>query len=693
MSNPEQSAPSQPTSVVQNMVGRGKEPVSQDRGGFASDAALREYCDKNYNQLLPIIAEEFNQEKERNEKLKEVKSRLNFEERSGTSRYSESRTMSTSEYERRHKSRRSSNPKPSAVTTDTPTQSTQKHSQKIKTTKAGIRNTDQRRGSQVERRTTYLSRGDVKGAPECMRISGFVHGITNPEFIKRLHDKIPKMMDEMMRVTTYFLRGEVPASNHEWKKSFPPWKQQEGNQKQNFRKGSFRNEQRLERKQDRFTLLTKTRKEIFALEKGKFKAPPPMTTPIEKRNHTKFYEFHGEVGHNTDGCMHLKKQIEEMLKAGKLSHLIKELKQNSGKEQPKTTMKRDTSGKDKALAILMVQSWERVARQKITQSFSPYTEILFPPLNEKEGTEGLMIIEAEIEDHCIHRMYLLVRIRDEEHFASAWMNFVGVSSPSPYNGIIGSPGVRKLQAVPSTTHEMLKILVEGGIITLKSSRLVSLECTLVSGPEKTSQAPKLMVEERIKVAINPEYPEQTILIGSTLTEEDCNQLCHLLQHNLEIFAWKPTDMTDVPRHIVKHLLNIREGRPPVRQKKRGQAADRNQAIREEVGKLIEAGIMKEVHYHDWLFNLVMLIAELHMLTAPMEKEELIVYLVEAKETVSAVLITEREAKQMPIYFVSRALRGLELNYTSMEKLVLALVHASKSLKRYCNAPLRKEDVM
>ncbi|GJW74190.1 reverse transcriptase domain-containing protein [Tanacetum coccineum] len=74
------------------------------------------------------------------------------------------------------------------------------------------------------------------------------------------------------------------------------------------------------------------------------------------------------------------------------------------------------------------------------------------------------------------------------------------------------------------------------------------------------------------------------------------------------------------------------------------------------------------------------IVELPMLTAPIEKEELIVYLAAAKETVSTVLMTEREAKQRPIYFVSRALRGLELNYTSMEKLVLALVHASKRLK-------------
>ncbi|GJU48470.1 reverse transcriptase domain-containing protein [Tanacetum coccineum] len=81
----------------------------------------------------------------------------------------------------------------------------------------------------------------VKGAPECMRIFGFVHGITNPKLIKRLHDKILKTVDEMMRVTTSFLWGEVAAPNHEWKKSFPQWRQQEGNQKQNFNKGSFRN--------------------------------------------------------------------------------------------------------------------------------------------------------------------------------------------------------------------------------------------------------------------------------------------------------------------------------------------------------------------------------------------------------------------------------------------------------------------
>ncbi|GJX52639.1 hypothetical protein Tco_0281008 [Tanacetum coccineum] len=102
---------------------------------------------------------------------------------------------------------------------------------------------------------------------------------------------------------------------------------------------------------------------------GKFKTPPPMTTPVEKRNANKFCEFHGEVGHNTDECNHLRKQIEDMLKAGKLSHIIRELKQNSGKEQPK-----------------------KKGRYK---SFSPDLEISFPPLGNEEGAKGPLIIEAE----------------------------------------------------------------------------------------------------------------------------------------------------------------------------------------------------------------------------------------------------------------------------------------------------------
>nr|GEW95665.1 reverse transcriptase domain-containing protein [Tanacetum cinerariifolium] len=80
-----------------------------------------------------------------------------------------------------------------------------------------------------------------------------------------------------------------------------------------------------------------TPKEILATEASKFQPPPPMVTPVEKRSSNKFCNFHNDKGHSTDECMQLKKQIEELVPAGKLSHLIKEIKQ--GREQPKTGKK------------------------------------------------------------------------------------------------------------------------------------------------------------------------------------------------------------------------------------------------------------------------------------------------------------------------------------------------------------------
>ncbi|GJR03302.1 hypothetical protein Tco_0526286 [Tanacetum coccineum] len=94
-----------------------------------------------------------------------------------------------------------------------------------------------------------------------------------------------------------------------------------------------------------------------------------------------------------------RKQIDEMIKAGKLSQFIKELKQN---DKPKAPKKGETAGKERPLAILMVQPWERVAKQKVTQSFSPETTISFPPLGDEDGTKGPMIIEAEIGGHFVH---------------------------------------------------------------------------------------------------------------------------------------------------------------------------------------------------------------------------------------------------------------------------------------------------
>ncbi|KAF5813133.1 putative ribonuclease H [Helianthus annuus] len=70
------------------------------------------------------------------------------------------------------------------------------------------------------------------------------------------------------------------------------------------------------------------------------------------------------------------------------------------------------------------------------------------------------------------------------------------------------------------------------------------------------------------------------------------------------------------------------------------------------------------------------------LTAPMKDESLVMYLSASKKAVGAVLLVDRQGVQTPVYYVSRTLNDPETRYSMMEKLALALIHASRRLCRY-----------
>ncbi|GJR06849.1 reverse transcriptase domain-containing protein [Tanacetum coccineum] len=72
------------------------------------------------------------------------------------------------------------------------------------------------------------------------------------------------------------------------------------------------------------------------------------------------------------------------------------------------------------------------------------------------------------------------------------------------------------------------------------------------------------------------------------------------------------------------------------------------------------------------------IEKLPTLAALKSGENLIVYLAASKECISTVLMAERGKDQRPIYFMSRVLRGAELNYPTMEKHDLALIHVARN---------------
>nr|GEX98383.1 reverse transcriptase domain-containing protein [Tanacetum cinerariifolium] len=155
-----------------------------------------------------------------------------------------------------------------------------------------------------------------------------------------------------------------------------------------------------------------------------------------------------------------------------------------------------------------------------------------------------------------------------------------------------------------------------------------------------------------------------IATGGTLSAKGRTKLCSLLKENLDIFAWLPFDMTGVPRLIAKHRLNIWEGYSP-------RLVDK--AFDNQVGRNIEVYIdylvIKSHTEIEMLRDIDETFCTLRIINIKLNPKKCMFGAVEGMFLGGAV--------QTLVYFVSRALQGPELNYTPIEKLVLALVFAAK----------------
>ncbi|GKA16022.1 hypothetical protein Tco_0695769 [Tanacetum coccineum] len=135
----------------------------------------------------------------------------------------------------------------------------------------------------------------------------------------------------------------------------------------------------------------------------------------------------------------------------------------------------------------------------------------------KDRADGPIIIEAEIGGHFIHRIYVDGGSASEILYEHCFNRL--------------RPEVKN-QMVPATAP---LIGFSGEIIWPMGQILMpSLECTMISGPKAQPSDNIQASEERIKVAIHPEYLEQTIVIGSTITEEGRKALYDLLRRSLLI---------------------------------------------------------------------------------------------------------------------------------------------------------------
>jgi len=79
------------------------------------------------------------------------------------------------------------------------------------------------------------------------------------------------------------------------------------------------------------------------------------------------------------------------------------------------------------------------------------------------------------------------------------------------------------------------------------------------------------------------------------------------------------------------------------------------------------------------------LAQLPKITSPTEGEVLVLYLAVSEHAVSAVLLAECAREQIPLYYVSHALAGAEMNYPLIEKFAYTLIMVSQKLRPYFEA--------
>ena len=79
----------------------------------------------------------------------------------------------------------------------------------------------------------------------------------------------------------------------------------------------------------------------------------------------------------------------------------------------------------------------------------------------------------------------------------------------------------------------------------------------------------------------------------------------MLFRSIDVFSWSHEDMPGIDPSVITHRLNVCPSFKPVRQNKMVFTPERDNAIKDEVQKLMATKFKREVYYPNWLANVVM----------------------------------------------------------------------------------------
>ena len=279
---------------------------------------------------------------------------------------------------------------------------------------------------------------------------------------------------------------------------------------------------------------------------------------------------------------------------------------------------------DDPLVIRAVVANKTIHRVLVNNGSS--ADIIFASAFDKMG-----IGREKLEPVCTHlggffgekvlplgSIQLVLTLGDPPCQATTAVRFLIVDAPSAYNMLLGRPSLNAIKVIPSAYHMMIKFPTTSGVGMVRGDQRVARECYSASMKQKAVDniyLDELDIRDEVNTRPEPseelepvpldDNPEHLAYIGSKLAEDLRSLLTHFLKQNKDVFAWKKADMGGIDPVIITHRLNVSPSFKPVKQKRRSFAPEIQKAINEEVGKLLQAGAIREVEYLEWLANVVL----------------------------------------------------------------------------------------
>ncbi|XP_019261948.1 PREDICTED: uncharacterized protein LOC109239808, partial [Nicotiana attenuata] len=181
------------------------------------------------------------------------------------------------------------------------------------------------------------------------------------------------------------------------------------------------------------------------------------------------------------------------------------------------------------------------------------------------------------------------------------MTFHVMNQETAYKAIIGRPWIHAMRAVPSSFYQQLKGASAEAYQSAISGAKPGIQIEAIKDPDVV-EACKSTVEDLDPVLLDNNDSTKKTYIRHNLSEP--GKFHEFLTNNADLFAFSHSDMPGIPRDITTHKLNVDPLYPHVQQMKRKFNVAINDAVSEEVDKLLANGSIRESMYPQWVANVV-----------------------------------------------------------------------------------------